>query len=322
MKGKEYHLGLIGLPLDHSISPAIQKAALSNCGFSGDYRLYPIPRLPEGNEQLCALLAQVRSGDLHGLNVTIPHKQAIIPYLDEVTDTAGIVGAVNMIFRQEDRLIGDNSDAPAFRVDLLRFLDIAGRHQSVVFPNRYKHSPEKSGGIPATALVLGAGGAARAVVYTLLQEGWQIIVASRRLTTAMKLVTEFEGQFTRRFRQLRSIPMDRDNLRRITDCHLIVNATPVGTISGEEASPWPFDLPLPAGSVIYDLVYNPPETLLVRTARNAGLAATTGLGMLVEQAATAFERWTRVSAPRTAMHFAACKSLGLFKDFSGSYQGY
>jgi shikimate dehydrogenase len=314
MKDKEFHFGLIGWPLDYSISPSIQNAALSECGFSGDYLLYPIPRLPNGNEQMCALLAQVRSGDLHGLNVTIPHKQSIIPYLDELTDTAGIIGAVNMIFRQDDRLIGDNGDAPAFRMDLLRFLDIAGRHQPVVFPNRHEYSLVESDGIPATALVLGAGGAARAVVYTLLQEGWHIIVASRRLTAAMKLVTEFEGQFTRRTQQLRSIPMDRENLSRITNCHLIVNATPVGTISGEETSPWPFDLPLPAGIVIYDLVYNPPETLLVRIARNAGLVATTGLGMLVEQAAMAFERWTQVPAPRLVMHSAARRSLGLFED--------
>jgi shikimate dehydrogenase len=310
-RDKGFQLGLLGWPLGHSISPTLLNAALLEAGFSGKYQLFPVPPLPEGSEQLREIIARMRSGELLGLNVTIPHKQVIIPFLDDLTDMARAIGAVNLIFHQENRLIGDNSDSPAFQEDLYRFLSNGVGKQSLIWIDENKTKSEESAGPPATALVLGAGGAARAVVYTLLQEGWQIIVAARRHAAAMQLTRDFEKQITGGAGQLMAITLEHDSLSEITQCHLIVNATPLGTISGEESSPWPLDLPFPPGTVIYDLVYNPPETLLVRAARNAGLVATCGLGMLVEQAALAFERWTQSPAPRSEMYSAARNALGL-----------
>ena len=113
-------LGLIGYPLGHSLSPKIQKAALQACGLQGDYSLFPIH--PDDKQGLKALLERVRSGEVTGLNVTIPHKQNVIAYLDELTPTAQTIGAVNTIYRREEHLVGDNTDAPGFLSDLKKFL--------------------------------------------------------------------------------------------------------------------------------------------------------------------------------------------------------
>jgi shikimate dehydrogenase len=310
-RNKKFQLGLLGWPLSHSISPSIFNAAMLETGFPGEYHLLPVPPVPEGNEQLSEKLAQMRRGDLLGLNVTIPHKQVILPILDGLTDTARAIGAVNLIFRKDNLLIGDNSDAPAFRGDLSHFLSISIENQNPHNPGKHNSKQEGSGDQATTALVLGAGGAARAIVYILLQEGWQIIVASRRRTAAMQLVKDFEKHRKFAARQLKAITMDHNNLGAVADCRLIVNATPVGTISDKPSSPWPLDLPFPHGALIYDLVYNPPETLLIRAARDAGLVAISGLGMLVEQAALAFEHWTQILAPRSVMYAAARETLGL-----------
>lgn len=113
-----FHLGLIGYPLGHSLSPKIHAAALRSCGLAGDYSLFPVH--PDDAQGLRDLLARVRSGELQGLNVTIPHKQNVIPYLDELTSTAESIGAVNTIYLQENKLIGHNTDAPGFLADLKR----------------------------------------------------------------------------------------------------------------------------------------------------------------------------------------------------------
>ena len=112
-------LGLIGYPLGHSLSPKIHAAALESCGLQGDYSLFPIH--PDDQQGLKELLARVRSGEITGLNVTIPHKQSVIPLLDDLTQTAKAIGAVNTISMQNGKLIGDNTDAPGFFADLKNF---------------------------------------------------------------------------------------------------------------------------------------------------------------------------------------------------------
>ena len=174
-----YHLGLIGYSLEHSLSPKIHTAALKACGLQGKYSLFPIA--PEDKQGLKDLLNRVRPGELHGLNVTIPHKQNVIPLLDELTPTAKAIGAVNTIYLRRDKLIGDNTDAPGFLADLKKILadspsPILGEGLAV---------REKS------AIVLGAGGSARAVVYALLIDGWQITIAARRLEQAQQLTDSF-----------------------------------------------------------------------------------------------------------------------------------
>lgn len=260
-----YHLGLIGYPLGHSLSPKIHTAALKACGLDGDYSLLPIE--PDDKQGLNDLLDHVRTGEITGLNVTIPHKQNVIDLTDELTSIAEAIGAVNTIYLQDKKLIGDNTDAPGFLKDLNRFL--ANSQSSTT--NRQ------------SAIVLGAGGSARAVVYALLHDGWNVTIAARRLDQAEQLAKSFRNH------KLRIASFT--NLQTST-FNLIINTTPLGMTPYIDQSPLPENLSLPQHVVVYDLVYNPRETKLVRDARSQGLNATTGLGMLIEQAALSFEIWT------------------------------
>lgn len=299
-----YSLGLIGYPLGHSLSPRLHQAALEAAGLEGAYRLYPIAPGEGGGElrELKELLGRVRGGEIQGLNVTIPHKQTVIPYLDELTPTARAIGAVNTIYRSDDtstplsagfsRLIGDNTDAPGFLADLRAFLD--GR------PETADRKASSSVSRSLSALVLGAGGSARAVVYALLQDGWNITIYARRPEQAEALATHF-SPFTN---PSQSLTIKHSLFTIDHSPSLLVNTTPLGMTPHLDTSPWPADLPFPEHAAVYDLVYNPRETKLVRDARTAGLPATTGLGMLVEQAALGFKIWTGREADREGMRNA------------------
>ncbi len=251
-------LGLIGYPVEHSLSPALHEAALRASGLQGSYSLYLVR--PGDVEALCHLIDRLRTGELTGLNMTIPHKQTIMPFLDVLTPSAEMIGAVNTIYIRDGSVIGDNTDAPGFLTDLDRFMPA-----------------------PASALVLGAGGAARAVVYGLRNRGCSVSVAARRLEQAEQLAQQFAGVAAM---DLKIQPLEEGRP------DLIVNATPAGMSPSIHECPWPTGLAFPEGAAVYDLIYNPAETQLVRRARTAGLRATTGLGMLIEQARLAFELWT------------------------------
>jgi shikimate dehydrogenase len=278
-----YNLGLTGFPLSHSLSPKLHNAALTAAGLEGSYSLFPVN--PAHPEALTALLGGVRSGEIHGLNVTIPHKQAVIPLLDELSETAKAIGAVNTIYMRNGRLIGDNTDAAGFWMDVSAKLDIRNskienRVPSIEYQisnNEYRKS----------AIVLGAGGSARAVVFALQAHGWEVSVAARRIEQAQALVTEFGLQAAQ--------SLDSP----ISNFDLLVNTTPLGMTPNTETCAWDADFPPEA--FVYDLVYNPPETLLMKRARAADLQASNGLGMLIEQAALAFELWTSQKADRIAM---------------------
>jgi len=213
------------------------------------------------------LLDRVRAGEITGFNVTIPHKQNVIPFLDELTPTAQTIGAVNIIYVRENKLIGDNTDAPGFLTDLNRF--IANRHSSI--ENR------------KSSIVLGAGGSARSVVYALHDDGWKVTLAARRIEQAEQLAATFPNYH---------VSLTDFQSLQLATFDLLVNTTPLGMTPNIDASPVPEEITLPGDMMIYDLVYNPRETKLIRDARTQGLYATTGLGMLVEQAALGFELWT------------------------------
>lgn len=260
-------------------------AALEAANLRGAYRLYPIPPDDSAPRALSDLVEAMRSGEVHGLNVTIPHKQRVIPLLGGLTSTARQIGAVNTLLCEGGRVVGDNTDAPGFLSDLGRM----------------------GWGKPGTAVILGAGGSARAVAHALAGAGWVVRVAARRLEQAQGLVEALGGASLAG--RLDALPLDRDVLAGVgIRCDLIVNCTPVGMTPARDANPWPAGLPLPTSARVYDLVYNPPETALVRAARAAGLPAAGGLGMLVEQAALAFERWTERKASRAAMRSAVSLS--------------
>jgi shikimate dehydrogenase len=270
-------LGLIGYPLGHSLSPRIHDAAIKACGLEGDYSPFPI-RLDD-KQELKDVLSCVRSGEILGLNVTIPHKQNVIEHLDELTPTAKAIGAVNTIYMRENKLVGDNTDAPGFLRDLYTF--IGDKKSSAV-------------GRPSS-IVMGAGGSARAIVYALIDDGWDVTIAARSIEQAERLSMQFE--------HTTAAGLNLETFQR-SNVQLIVNTTPVGMAPDTDQSPLPEDATLSKGTFLYDLVYNPLETKLVREARAQGLQATTGLGMLIEQAALAFELWTGCSASHQVMRSA------------------
>jgi shikimate dehydrogenase len=272
-----FHLGLVGYPLAHSLSPTLHHAALNEAGLKGEYRLFPLP--PHDTTRLAHLLERMRHGEMDGLNVTIPHKQSVLSLLDELTPTAKAIGAVNTIVRRDTSLIGHNTDAAGFLADLQR-----------VFPVP-----------PGIALVLGAGGAARAVTFALHQSGWQVWVAARRAEQAENLLAQIAPQG-------RPLLLQTLSAAEIDAVRLIVNTTPLGMSPQIDASPWPEHLPFPAQAGVYDLIYNPGETKLMRAAHAAGLPAWGGLGMLIEQAALAFELWTGIR-PRRETLFQAVKTI-------------
>ena len=310
-----FALGLTGWPLTYSLSPAIHTAALNALHLEGEYRLFPVPPLPAGREAMLNLLERLRSGELEGLNVTIPHKQVVLECLDELTPLVKAVGAANLIYRRGMRLVGDNTDVIGFLADLKRVapsLPLSRRQAAAVRPH---------------VLILGAGGAARAAAYGLAGLGWRVTIAARRIEQAAKLADDLCNStrpaqanaiyLTARADLHPSIFDLAPGLNLITGLDLVVNATPAGMLSHEDENAWPEALPLPGGAFIYDMVYVPRETAMVRRARSAGLGAANGSGMLVEQAAAAFELWTGRKAPRGVMRRAFFQNLSpAAKDWS------
>ncbi len=303
---KYVSLGLIGYPLDKSLSPTLHTAGLRALGLEGEYRLYRTPRLPEGQAVLPVLIDRVRAGSIQGLNVTIPHKCSVISLLDELSEVAHSVGAVNTIYPRDGRVIGDNTDAAGFLIDMARQTEFTR---------------------PGVGFVLGAGGAARAVVYALWSSGWQVFVASRRPEQAQDLAESLQASGTSAnlpMKALSAISISSDLPRFLqrtssgpSEPLLIVNASSAGMLPNIDDSPLPEGADLPPGAFVYDLVYKPLETRLMRVARQSGLRVANGLGMLVEQAALALERWTGYDVPRLVM-WQALKEAGMIREFPDS----
>lgn len=274
-------LGLVGDPVAHSLSPVLHRAAFDACGLDGEYVVHRV--VADDRSGLEALVERVRRGDLHGLNVTIPHKRSVMEMVDDFTPLAREVEAVNTLVGADGLVVGDNTDVEGFRVALRAFL-------------REHDRSEREGG---TCIVLGAGGAARAVTCALANDGWDVVVAARRLEQARELAHRFAG---RTVRTIDYAELGREPGRALSErCTLVVNATPVGTMPDVGRSPWPTGLELPRGAAVYDLVYAPAVTALVQDARHAGLPGVTGLTMLIEQARLSFARWTGLTPPGDAM---------------------
>jgi shikimate dehydrogenase len=271
-------VGLIGWPVEHSVSPAMHNAAFEIMGLSWHYTLLPTP--PDRVE---AALANLRARGYRGANVTVPHKQAVMPYLDGMDDAARAIGAVNTIVVEGEQLLGYNTDAGGF-VNALRDagFEPSGRH----------------------ALVLGAGGASRAVVYALAQSGCVITIHNRTGSRAAELSRSMQDAAPQA--SVTWVPA-RTRLADLplADYDLLVNTTSVGMWPQTDASPWPETLPVPGHWTVYDLVYNPAETRLLTQSSAAGAAAIGGLGMLVHQGALAFKLWTGQTPPTEVMRIAA-----------------
>lgn len=272
LPSRPFLLGLLGHPVGHSVSPALHHAALLTAGLTGTYVARDVA--PAALDRALDGLAPL---GFRGVNVTVPHKQAVARRCHDLDAEATAVGAVNTVVVDGDRLRGHNTDTLGFLAGL----------------------PE--GLPPAGALVVGAGGAARAVVVALVRDGWQVDVAARRPAQSVALESLAEvGPGT-------VAGHDLDRVERLAgDARLVVNATPLG-LAGERL-PEPLHR-LSPDQVAYDLVYNPRETPFLADAATAGATVIGGLGMLVGQAAAAFELWTGVAADRDAMLRAAEAAL-------------
>ncbi len=265
---------LFGDPVAHSLSPLIHNAAFRAAGIDAEYRAQRVSA-----EELVAAVAMLREPHALGANVTVPHKQAVIPYLDALTPRAEAIGAVNTIVRTADGdLRGENTDAAGF----LYGLDAAALRG-------------------APALVFGAGGAARAVVYALLTERQpaSLTLVARRSDQAAMLAAEFSGLDKRR--ALRVVPR-AEAAAAVRQSRLVVNATPLGMHPDTESTPWPDTADFRDGQTVYDLVYAPAETRLLREAHAQGAQTIGGMAMLIGQAAAAFEQWTGTPMPLAAVH--------------------
>jgi shikimate dehydrogenase len=270
-------LFLLAWPAGHSISPGMQNAALQATGFPARYSAWEVA--PAG---LPAAITRLRDASVLGANVTIPHKQAVIPLLDELTPAAAAIGAVNTISNSAGRLTGHNTDGSGFLAALAE-ADFMPQGKRVV--------------------MLGAGGAARAVLHALLGSGVErVLLSNRTQATAERLASDFAalGQV--------AVLGGAELPQAVVACDLLINTTSVGMAAGGEASPQVSPLPaalLPASGLVVDLIYRPPVTLLLQRARAAGLRVQNGLPMLVWQGAQAFTIWTGQAAPTLVMRRAA-----------------
>ena len=271
------HVGLIGWPVEHSVSPAMHNAAFDELGLPWRYTLLPTP--PERVE---AVLATLSAEGYRGANVTVPHKQAVMAHLDEISAEARAVGAVNTILVHGERLLGYNTDCNGFLTALAEGgLQPAGKR----------------------VLVLGAGGGARSVVYALTREGCTVAIHNRSAQHARDLVRDMQLADSQAsiVTDLTRLDLDRFDL--------LVNSTPLGMWPRTAASPWPESLSMPSHWTVFDLIYNPAETRLLTQARAAGAATIGGLGMLVNQGVLAFKMWTGEAPSAKVMRLAAERAL-------------
>ena len=285
-------VGLIGWPVEHSLSPVMHNVAFDALGLN--WRYVPLP-VPPG--QVEAAVHGLAALGFRGANVTVPHKQAVMPALDSIAPNARALGAANtlVIGRSADGtpvIGGYNTDDKGF-VGALR---------------RGGFEPEDRGSV-----VVGAGGAARAVVHGLLWLGTgEIVVLNRTLERAQALVSDL-GRRPQEVSRLRALPLTPETLVESTRAaDLLVNATTVGTWPHVDGSVWPGGVPIPAHLTAFDLVYNPLETRLLWQAQQSGARTIDGLGMLVRQGALAFGMWTNhglAVSEIAALMRAACKRV-------------
>lgn len=277
-------VALIGWPVEHSMSPTMHNAAFAALDLDWRYELLPIEP-----DRVATAVARLRIEGFRGANVTAPHKEAVMSYLDDLTEAAKAIGAVNTIEVRGARLIGHNTDADGSVAALL-------------------HARFRVRGVRAA--VVGAGGGARAAVFGLLQDGakevWLLNRSARRAEALAHDLDCRDGGPPR----LRVLLLTVETLlesARAAD--LLIHTTPVGMWPHSSASIWPDAVPLPAHLAVFDLIYNPPETRLLRQARESGAQAIGGLEMLVHQGVLAFQIWTGRTAPVAVMREAAERAL-------------
>jgi shikimate dehydrogenase len=262
---------LIGHPVSHSLSGAMQQAAFDAVGIDAQYELWD--RTPMAFPDA---IEEVRGDGFLGANVTIPHKERVVPLIDKLTEEAQATGAVNTLTREGRRLVGHNTDVPGFVVALDK---LVGRQK-----------------MPRAAVVLGAGGGSRAVVYGLIRAGFQrVIVFNRHLHRAEGLVKHFARSASHM--ELKAMPWHESIIEaELAKTKVLINATSIGL--NADVSPVPAEV-LTGDLLVLDLIYN--RTRLLRDAESAGGVAMDGETMLLHQGAAAFALWTGQAAPLEVM---------------------
>lgn len=263
--------GVVGFPLEHSLSPVMHNAAIKHLGLEAEYKTFEIdPAEPEALANFCY---ESDLNQIAGFSVTMPYKQQIMDYMDHYDPLAKIVGSVNTVVNEDSMLIGHNTDA-------------AGAMQAL---------QEKTKVPGLRALVLGAGGAARAIAYSLNEFGADVFVFNRTFEKAEELAAEFKLE-----------PIEHRQIAPMK-FHIIVNATPVGSGALNESLLSADQIQ--SNSVVMDIVTQPLETKLLQTAKEKGAQIITGERMLLHQAVGQFELWFDQKAPMDVMEQALYKAL-------------
>lgn len=248
--------GVIGHPVTHSLGPAMHNLALSLTGINGVYLAFDVTDIPSA-------ITGIRALSIAGISVTVPHKTTVMPYLDAIDDTAAAIGAVNTITNTDNTLTGHNTDA----------------HGAVTALE------EQTGSLRGkTVLILGAGGAARAVAYGAAQKGATITIANRSRSKGEKLAADLNARFC----ELSDIPS--------VSYDILINTTPVGMHPNTDGIPISPDA-LKPGTTVMDIIYNPLQTRLLREARKRTCETIDGVPMFIHQGARQFALWTGREPP-------------------------
>jgi len=280
INGKTKLTGIIGYPLEHTLSPAIHNAAFQSLELNWCYLPLWVKR-----ENLPAALDGLKALNFVGVNVTMPYKEMVFPLMDEVVSYARMVGAVNTIEIKEDKLVGHNTDGQGFLTSLKEEADFEPRGKKIV--------------------LVGAGGAARAVAVSLgLSEIEQLSIVNRSKRRAEELCRLIKKNFPNLSAEF--FGLDEELREVFGQADLIINATPVGMFPKKEEIPFPVEY-IKREQLVFDLIYRPRPILLLQKAAQRGAKILDGLGMLIYQAAASFEIWTGLKPPIEVMRLAAIR---------------
>ena len=278
-----YKLGIIGYPLGHSISAVIQKAGLNSLGIDATYDVMETPP-----EDLIARIKYIKANGYNGFNVTIPLKVPMSLFLDDIDDYANIAGCVNTIKVMEDKsFFGYNTDIYGFKKAIPDDVDLRGKNASI----------------------LGTGGASRASVVGLAEKGVkEIDFYTRNIINSSQTLNYMRAKFS----EIEFNVYQIQNIRSLEGTSIVVNATPIG-MKGFMADQMPLegcDLDkLTENTLVYDIVYNPAKTILLKEAEKRGLRTIGGLDMLIYQAERAIQIWTGKTPDAKIMKIAALEAL-------------
>ena len=282
ISGKVKICGIIGDPIEHTMSPIMHNTAFEKMGLDYLYVPFRVRR-----EELGEAIEGMKALNIRGLNVTIPHKVAVIPFLDEVDPLAEKIDAVNTIVNDGRVLKGHNTDASGFLQAMLeRGIEPKGKNM----------------------VILGAGGASRAISFILAEQGANLVILNRLLE--LDWAEELASRISRFFKkEVEALELSEENLATaLGKADILVNATSVGMSPNIDESPVPSKL-LKPGLIVFDIVYNPIKTRLLAEAESVGAETISGLDMLVWQGALAFELWTGLKAPVELMKEVTIKML-------------